>query len=463
MGDTMTETVRVRTATASDLAAAQRLLLSAGLPLDGLTDQFEDGYAVVEAGRTAVAGEPGPAVGAEETGTSLAGLAGVEIYGAHGLLRSVVVAEAWRGRGVGEALVRERLDWARQRGVRSVHLLTTTAPNWFVRFGFVPAVRDDVPASLQRSPEFSGACPASAELLVLHLQPLVSTCCTPAPQGAQPVQRIDVGDSAALKTEVRSKYGAAATQAAQGSAASCCGSGTEVWNPITADLYEEGETAGLPAAALLASLGCGNPTALAQLSAGETVLDLGSGGGIDVLLSARRVGPTGKAYGLDMTDEMLELARANQLRAGATNVEFLKGDIEHIPLPDASVDVIISNCVINLAADKGRVLREAFRVLKPGGRLAVSDVVARRAVPAEIRRSAELWMGCVAGALHEAEYARLMHEAGFDNVSLEPTRVYSADDMRHFLEGASLPVPAALDEYDGAFMSAFVRGARPAG
>jgi SAM-dependent methyltransferase len=262
-----------------------------------------------------------------------------------------------------------------------------------------------------------------------------------------------------LKAAVREKYGEAASRAATGAKSSCCGaSPDEVWDPITADLYEDAETNGLPTEAVLASLGCGNPTALAQLNAGEVVLDLGSGGGIDVLLSARRVGPTGKAYGLDMTDEMLELARANQRRAGATNVEFLKGDIESIPLPDASVDVIISNCVINLAADKSKVLREAYRVLKPGGRFAVSDIVATRDVSAGVRRSMELWMGCVAGALHQDEYVSVLRAAGFEQIDLEPTRVYGAADAEAF----GVEVGVSGQELDGAFMSAFVRAVRPA-
>jgi SAM-dependent methyltransferase len=270
---------------------------------------------------------------------------------------------------------------------------------------------------------------------------------------------LDTGDALALKSAVREAYGAAATRAAGGAQSSCCGAGAEeVWDPITADLYDDAQTQGLPAEAVLASLGCGNPTALAQLNEGEVVLDLGSGGGIDVLLSARRVGPTGRAYGLDMTDEMLELARANQQRAGATNVEFLRGDIESIPLPDAAVDVIISNCVINLAADKSKVLREAFRVLKPGGRFAVSDIVARREVSAQVRRNMELWMGCVAGALHQDEYASLLGAAGFEDIELEPTRIYSAADAEAFGGDAGL----SSQELDGAFMSAFVRARRPA-
>jgi arsenite methyltransferase len=269
-----------------------------------------------------------------------------------------------------------------------------------------------------------------------------------------------------IRAVVREKYGAAAREAAAGRSASCCtggcGCGTaEVKDPITSDLYAAAETSGLPAEAMLASLGCGNPTALAQLAPGETVLDLGSGGGIDVLLSARRVGPTGKAYGLDMTDDMLELARENQRRAGVENVEFLKGQIEAVPLPDATVDVIISNCVINLSADKRRVLAEAFRVLKPGGRFAVSDVVFRGEVPAELRRNVELWIGCVAGALEEQQYRDLLAEVGFEAIDVEPTRVYRSEDARGFLEQAGLD-PALADGVDGKVMSAFVRATKPA-
>src|SRR3989454_7708956 len=240
-----------------------------------------------------------------------------------------------------------------------------------------------------------------------------------------------------IKEIVKQKYGRATLRVVSGDGA-CCGpaSSRGDCDPITSKLYEAGETAGLPAEAVAASLGCGNPTALAELSPGEIVLDLGSGGGIDVLLSARRVGPTGKAFGLDMTDEMLALARENQRKAGVENVEFLKGDIERIPLPDASVDVIISNCVINLAADKRKVLAEAFRVLKPGGRFAVSDVVVRGELPIAVRRSMELWVGCVAGALTEAEFTALLGSNGFEEIGIEPTRVYQFEDARAFLEGA---------------------------
>jgi arsenite methyltransferase len=257
-----------------------------------------------------------------------------------------------------------------------------------------------------------------------------------------------------LKATVRERYGRAALQAATGARTGCCGGGScasATDDPITSNLYSEAETATLPARAVLASLGCGNPTALAELREGEVVLDLGSGGGIDVLLSARRVGPTGKAYGLDMTDEMLALARKNQREAGIENVEFLKGDIESIPLPDASVDVIISNCVINLSGDKRKVIAEAFRVLKPGGRFAVSDVVIRGEVPAEVRSSMELWVGCIAGALTEQEFHSLLREAGFDEIDIEPTRVYEFEDDRAF-----------LTEAGGSVMGAFIRATKAA-
>jgi SAM-dependent methyltransferase len=277
---------------------------------------------------------------------------------------------------------------------------------------------------------------------------------------------------AAISDVVREKYGEAARRVLEaGTAASCCGPvnsccGGAAFNgstdPITANLYVNGETDELPSAAVLASLGCGNPTALAQLNPGEVVLDLGSGGGIDVILSARRVGPTGRAYGLDMTDDMLALARQNAREAGVANVEFLRGRIEDIPLPSDSVDVVISNCVINLSGDKRRVLAEAFRVLKPGGRFAVSDVVVRGDVPAAVRRSMELWVGCVAGALEESEFTRLLAEAGFEGADIEPTRVYRSEDARVFLEEAGIDVAANLDEIDGKFMAGFVRAAKPA-
>ena len=269
-----------------------------------------------------------------------------------------------------------------------------------------------------------------------------------------------------VKATVRERYGQAARQVSDGAKTSCCSTaccGGNGEDPITANLYGAGETATLPEQAVLASLGCGNPTALAELHPGETVLDLGSGGGIDVLLSAKRVGPTGKAYGLDMTDEMLALARKNQRRSGLTNVEFLRGEIESIPLPDNSVDVIISNCVINLSTDKARVLKEAFRVLKPGGRFAVSDVVVRGEIPADVRRSMELWVGCVAGALTEDEYQQRLAEAGFEQIGIEPTRVYQFEDAKAFLSGAGLDTEALAREVEGRVMGAFVRGRKADG
>jgi arsenite methyltransferase len=266
-----------------------------------------------------------------------------------------------------------------------------------------------------------------------------------------------------IKEVVKEKYGQAALRVHTGGS-SCCGASAAIegCDPITSNLYDLSQTGALPEKAVLASLGCGNPTALAQLNAGETVLDLGSGGGIDVLLSARRVGPTGKAYGLDMTDEMLALARENQRKAGVENVEFLKGEIESIPLPDNSVDVVISNCVINLSADKDRVLREAFRVLKPGGRFAVSDVVTRGEVPAEVRQNMLLWVGCIAGALQDREYAAKLAEAGFDGIGIEPTRVYNIEDARTLLSGQGIDVDRMASAVEGKFMSAFIRAVKPA-
>jgi len=255
---------------------------------------------------------------------------------------------------------------------------------------------------------------------------------------------------------VKEKYGQAALRVTGGGGSCCCG------DPISSDLYGADQTCQLPDTAVLASLGCGNPTSLARLNPGEIVLDLGSGGGIDVLLSARRVGPTGKAYGLDMTDEMLALAEENKRQAGVANVEFLKGQIENIPLPDNTVDVIISNCVINLSADKDRVLAEAFRVLKPGGRLAVSDVVTKGAMLPEIRQNVLLWVGCVAGALEENEYRGKLAAAGFEQIDVEPTRVYRIEDAREFLSGQGIDVDAIASEVDGKFMSAFIRAVKPA-
>ena len=269
-----------------------------------------------------------------------------------------------------------------------------------------------------------------------------------------------------VKEVVKERYANAVKEALGGSKSSCCGSGESTAvsccsDPISDNLYDIGQISQIPEEAVIASFGCGNPTALAELKAGEVVLDLGSGGGIDVLLSARRVGPTGKAYGLDMTDEMLALAEENKRKSGLTNVEFLKGDIEQIPLPANSVDVIISNCVINLSADKDRVLREAFRVLKPGGRFAVSDVVTRGEIPGEIREHVLLWVGCIAGALEENDYRSKLKAAGFESIEVEPTRIYRAEDARTFLAGQGLDVDAIAPQVDGKFMSAFVRATKP--
>jgi arsenite methyltransferase len=276
-------------------------------------------------------------------------------------------------------------------------------------------------------------------------------------------EALRVNDQTKITEAVKEKYGEAASRVASGGAASCgtapssacCGG-----DPITSNLYESAQTAGLPQGAVLASLGCGNPTALAQLKPGEIVLDLGSGGGIDVLLSAKRVSPGGKAYGLDMTDEMLALARENQKKAGVENVEFLKGEIENIPLPESAVDVVISNCVINLSADKDRVFKEAFRVLRPGGRFAVSDVVVKGEVPAEIRRNMELWVGCVAGALRDSEYISKLSSAGFKEVSIEPTRVYKLDDARQFLAAQGIDADSIAPQVEGKFISAFIRATK---
>ncbi len=264
-----------------------------------------------------------------------------------------------------------------------------------------------------------------------------------------------------IKEIVKEKYGQAALRVTSGGSSCCGASPTGCGDPITSSLYDVSQAGQIPEEALLASLGCGNPTALAKLNPGETVLDLGSGGGIDVLLSAKRVGPTGKAYGLDMTEEMLALANTNKRKSGIENVEFLKGEIENIPLPDDSVDVVISNCVINLSSDKQKVLSEAFRVLKPKGRFAVSDVVTRGAIPAEIRKSVLLWVGCVAGALEENEYRSKLAEAGFKNIEIEPTRIYRIEDAREFLSGQNIDVDAIALQVDGKFMSAFVRAIKP--
>ena len=271
-----------------------------------------------------------------------------------------------------------------------------------------------------------------------------------------------MASNALVQEQVKAKYGSVARSVSTPEGVSaCCDPGLRCCDPITTNLYSTDQKGMIPEKAVLASLGCGNPTALAELRTGEIVLDLGSGGGIDVLLSAKRVGPTGKAYGLDMTDEMLALARENQKQAGVTNVEFLKGEIENIPLPDNSVDVIISNCVINLSADKDRVLAEAFRVLKPGGRFAVSDVVTRGSVPDEVRQSMLLWVGCIAGALEESDYLARLKKAGFVAEPIEETRVYNVEDARHFLTEAGVDVDSIAPEVNGKFFSAFIRASKP--
>jgi ubiquinone/menaquinone biosynthesis C-methylase UbiE len=295
----------------------------------------------------------------------------------------------------------------------------------------------------------------------MEIQPVESSeCCGGKCACKDEAAAVSTDSPAAIRAVVRERYAKAAREAAAG-ARGCCGETPAARDPVTSGLYAGGETAGLPEAAVRASLGCGNPTLLAELREGETVLDLGSGGGIDVLLSARRVGPAGFAFGLDMTDEMLSLARRNQQEAGVANVEFLKGEIEAIPLPNDRVDVIISNCVINLSADKGRVLGEAFRVLKPGGRFAVSDIVVRKLLPATVRRSLELWAGCVAGALEEWTYRGLLEGAGFEDVEIVPTRIYTNADARSLLSGSGVG-EADLEAVEGAFMSAFVRARKPA-
>ena len=405
-----------RPARPGDVDAVRSLLCAVRLPDDGLEDNFSDGFVVAEA--------EGEVVGS----------AGVEVYGRYGLLRSLAVSPTWQGSRIGRSLVLDRLYWAKSQGLTSVFLLTTT-PRYFEHLGFRVVDRTSVPGPVQFSKEFTSVCPQSAPAMMI-------------PVNGSPVPK---------REEVRDKYASIArTRRREGPHAGCgCGCGSDDKNPVTSDLYSANELGEIPDEAALMSLGCGNPTALAELHEGEVVLDLGSGGGIDVLLSARRVGPTGKAYGLDMTDEMLEVARANQRKAGLENVEFLKGEIEAIPLPDNSVDVIISNCVINLSTDKPRVLAEAYRVLKPGGRFAVSDVVATGAVPETIRSDAELWIGCIAGTLEETEYRRLLAEAGFEKIDVEATRVYRGEDL--FETDAT-----RAREADGKFMSAFVRASKPA-
>lgn len=446
----------LRPARAGDLNAVRALLNESKLPLEGVEDQLGEHYVIAERGNEVV------------------GVAGIERHGAHGLLRSVAVAPEARLGGVGAALVLDRLQWAEEAGVQSIYLLTTDAARYFHRHGFRAVARETAPPEIQRSREFSEMCPSNARLMRFEADAVLrgpeDECCggncpcknegandTVARAGASH----SASDGAAIRDVVRDRYAKAALQVAEGPS-SCCGDGCGCGDPITSNLYDALQTEGLPEAAVLASLGCGNPTLLAELREGETVLDLGSGGGIDVLLSARRVGPTGFAYGIDMTDEMLALARENQRKARVSNVEFRKGEIEAIPLAASSVDVVISNCVINLSADKRQVLAEAFRVLKAGGRFAVSDIVVRREIPAEIRRDTELWAGCVAGALEEWTYRDLLRDAGFVDIDVVPARIYSGDDARTIAAGARLD-PETLTILDGAFMSAFVRAKKPVG
>jgi ubiquinone/menaquinone biosynthesis C-methylase UbiE/N-acetylglutamate synthase-like GNAT family acetyltransferase len=407
----------------NDLTTVGRLLEQSGLPVDGVADHLDSSYMVAEC-----AGE-------------VIGSVGVEPYGRYGLARSLVVEPEWRGKGIGRILMEDRLRWARGRGLTDVFLITVT-PQYFGRFGFEPVERDSVPQEIRNSAEFSDICSESATVMTLSL----------------------VSSDEDVRRGVRDAYAAIAKdvkiRSERDEESSCCGPaccGTEE-NTISSNLYSAGELTEIPDAAALASLGCGNPTALAELKTGEVVLDLGSGGGIDVLLSARRVGPEGKAYGLDMTDEMLDIARKNQKVAGVDNVEFLKGQIESIPLPDNTVDVVLSNCVINLSTDKRGVLMEAFRVLRPGGRFAVSDVVSKGDVPDSIRRDIELWAGCIAGSLEEQEYQNLLKEAGFEDIEVQPTRMYTAEDIGL---GKSAVAGPAGESLDGMFMSAFIRAKKP--
>ena len=432
----------LRDAIRSDLEPLAELLIAAALPLDGLRESFGANYAVLT-----VEG-------------SVAGAAGIELYGDYALLRSVVVDSTVRGTGWGEQLVRNRLAWAQENGAKAALLLTTTAESYFHRLGFQKIRRELVPLEIRESVEFRSACPQSAAVMQF-----VFEGGTGSNSDKERTKVEDRMKEVNVKDVVKEKYGNAALRVMKGQTNSCCGATDGIGrgcDPITSNLYDAIQAGQIPEQAMLASLGCGNPTALAQLNPGEVVLDLGSGGGIDVLLSAKRVGPTGKAYGLDMTDEMLALANENKRNAGADNVEFLKGEIEHIPLPDNSVDVIISNCVINLSADKDQVLREAFRVLKPGGRFAVSDVVTKGEIVPEVRQSILLWVGCVAGAMQDVEYRAKLEAAGFSQVDIEPTRVYRVDDAREMLSEAGIDVDAIAPQVDGKFMSAFVRAVKPA-
>jgi N-acetylglutamate synthase-like GNAT family acetyltransferase/SAM-dependent methyltransferase len=420
--------VALRPADPRDGRAVRRLLHESALPLDGVEEFFPAAYVV--------------AVSREE---GIVGVAGLETHGPDGLLRSVAVAPVARGRGIGEALVRDRLDFARRRDLESVHLLTTTAARWFDRLGFRRADRAALPAAIRESVEFTSACPESATAM------------------SRPVS-----DAGALRGEIRARY-ASAAKAARTGPSSCCGSGSSCGGsadraPAGLALRPEGlgyaaaDVATLPEQAVQASLGCGNPLLLAELREGEKVLDLGSGGGIDVLLSARRVGPKGWAWGVDMTDEMLSLARENQRAAGVENATFLRGTIESVPLPEASVDVVISNCVINLSTDKAKTIAEAHRVLRPGGRFAVADIVTTHPMPPAAQRAAALWAGCVAGAMTIDEYRRTLADAGFVDVEIEPVQAVGGDSA---CCGAGDVAPE-LAAWEGKVLSAFVRAVKPA-
>jgi N-acetylglutamate synthase-like GNAT family acetyltransferase/SAM-dependent methyltransferase len=428
---------RIRRADRADLAQVQALLSVAQLPLAGVAEHIADSFIVAQT----ATGE-------------IIGLAGLEIYPPYALLRSVAVAPAWRGRGIAAQLVEDRMAECARRGLTGPYLLTTSAVEYFARQGFIVASRDSVPAEIKGSAEFATVCPSTATVMV----------------------RPDATETAkAIHTAVRRRYGAAARAAARAAqatggccsgattSAGCCGT-TSGGGQISADLYDALQTQTLPEAAVLASLGCGNPTALIELKPGETVLDLGSGGGIDVLLSARRVGPTGKAYGLDLTPDMISLARRNAREAGVDNAEFIRGEIENIPLAPASVDVVISNCVINLSHDKAKVLREAYRVLRPGGRFAVTDIVVQEELPAEVKADLALWTSCVAGALSERTFTDLLQQAGFSAISIEPVRRHRLADLGGDCCG---PTPAgcgcagAGSYGDLEITSAFVRATKP--
>jgi arsenite methyltransferase len=424
-----TAVATVEPASTADREAIEALLARLGLPTAGLAEHLASALVAREGGE-------------------VVGCVALELYGEAALLRSLAVRPDRQGAGLGTRLTEAALDRARREGVRELYLLTETADGFFRRFGFAPVARHDVAPAVHGSVELTSACPQSARAM-----------------------RLDLADAVGIREAVRSHYAAHARRFVElgpaPSAGGCCGTtgccGAEK-SVVTADLYSAEEAAALPETALQASLGCGNPTALIDLRPGQVVLDLGSGGGVDVLLSARRVGPTGKAYGVDMTDEMLALARRNAAEAGAANAAFLKGTIDAVPLPDASVDVVISNCVINLAPDKGAVLREAFRLLKPGGRFAVSDVVIEGPVPASLRSRIESWVGCVAGALERSDYEAKLAAAGFEQIEIVPTRYYRAEDVGDptLLAWLAAQPAAERERLSRAFMSAFVRAVKPA-